>query len=366
MKCKACKANLNHLQVEDISIDEEENFIAEIRCFNPDCREVNYLSMNSYFALKREVEGNSEVLRRLDNKVDKKLPSELNILMLSMERSGSSWLAAHISECHRETFGILPLWNHEISRAIAVKERFELPQGWNSVYDLDIKQVIARDYDKIILLQKDYDSLCRDIWLYNHPDKAFDDDFMVRLRRNVRKYWDLMFDQAFEDSRVIRIRLEDLNNFTYWEMNRLLDHLEFPRFGRCHIMAINPPERHWQVYSDVLTTGTRVCARLRRIQEQYDLATVEQVIQEKLYFAKQNEVVDTGEVKYPYVNDINPYCRAPEELTIETRSFRLSGELPENEIKDVLRFIDPDFDEKLKRAEKKLDDVYADLKKVKP
>ncbi len=348
MKCKNCKMKLNHLQIEDISKGKKGEYVAEVRCFNPICKELNFISMKSYFSLKREVEGIAEVTRKLD----KKLPGEMNILMVSMERSGSSWLAAHISECHRETFGVLPLWNHEISRLIASRDRFETPKGWNSVYNVDIKQILTRDYDKIILLQKDYDSLCRDIWLYNHPDKAYDDDFMGRLRKHVRKYWDLMFDQEYEDSRVIKVRLEDLNNFTYNEMNRLLDHLEFPRVGRCHIMAVNPPERNWQVYSDILPTGVAICNRLRTIQEQYDLAVVEQVIQEKLYFAKQNKVMDTEPLKYPYVNEVNPYCRAPEEISIETRGFRIS---PTMDIKDVLRIVDIDFDAKLKRKEKELD-----------
>ena len=349
MKCKKCKSNLNHLQLEDVGKDEKDNLVFEVRCYNPSCRELNYLSEKSFFALKKEVIGISDIKYR----VDKKLPSELNILMVSMERSGSSWVAAHISEAHREMFGILPLWNHEISRSIAVKQSYDLPIGWNSVYDVDIKQVLARDYDKIILLQKDYDSLCRDLWLYNHPDKAFDDDFMIRLRKNVKKYWDLMFSQEIHDDRVIKIRLEDLNNFTYWEMNRLLDHLEFPRVGRCHIMAVNPPERNWQVYSDVLPTGMGLCKRLQVIQEQYNLAMVEQVIQEKLYFAKQNEIKDTGPIKYPYVNEVNPYCRAEEEISIETRSFRID---PNMEVKDVLRLTDPDFDRKLTKKEKELDE----------
>jgi len=155
-----------------------------------------------------------------------------------------------------------------------------------------------------------------------------------------------MFAQKIDDPRVIKIRLEDLNNFTYWEMNRLLDHLEFPKSGRTHIMAVNPPERNWQVYSDVLTTGMGMCTRLRRIQEQYDLAVVEQIIQEKLYFAKQKEIIDTGPIKYPYVNEINPYSRAPEEINIEVKSFRIT---PDGDIKDVLEVLDQREKEKNKK-----------------
>lgn len=327
MRCKFCIAKLNHLQIENISqldrgLSGHEN-VAEVRCYNPSCREINYLSMDAYFALKEEVVGISDVAKR----VDKKLPSEMNILMVSMERSGSSWLAAHISEFHKECYGILPLWNHEISRSKAIRESYELPIGWNSVYDVGIKEVLKRPYDKIILLQKDYDDLCRDLWLYNHPDKTEDDEFMVRLRKSVRKYWDMMFDVEFDDPRLIRLRIEELNNFTFWEMNRLLDHLEFKKHGRCHIMAVNPPDRNWQVYSDLLPTGMKLCGNLRRIQEKYDLKLVEQRIQERLYFAKENEIKDTSEVKYPYVNEVNPYERPAEEVAMEPRNFRIDGDI---------------------------------------
>jgi hypothetical protein len=352
MRCKKCKANLNHLQIENLNKDDEGKPIVEVRCFNPTCREINVLSMKGYFVLKKEVEG----IAAIPTKIDRKLPSEMNILIVSMERSGSSWLAAHISEAHKETYGVLPKWNHEISRSIAQRKNRETPIGWCSVYNVDIKRILEKDYDKIILLQKDYDALCRDLWLYEHPDKAFDDDFTLKLRKEVKLYWDVMFTQEINDPRVIKVRLEDLNNFTYWEFNRLLDHLEFSQQGRCHIMAVNPPDRNWQVYSDVLPTGMALCTRLRKIQEQYDLAEVEQVIQEKLYFAKQIEIKDTGPITYPYSNVPNPYCRDPEEIPIEVRSFRISVTNP---IKDVLRYVDEDFDKEMKDREKRLNEYFG-------
>lgn len=275
--------------------------------------------MKAYFALKKEIMGISDISKRLD----RKLPSEQNVLIVSMERSGSSWVAAHISEAHKEVYGILPLWNHEISGSIAQRKNRETPQGWNSVYNVNIKRILEKDYDKIILLQKDYDSLVRDLWLYNHPDKTEDDVFMVKLKKEVRRYWDAMFSQEIDDPRVIKVRLEDLNNFTYFEFNRLLNHLNFAKQGRCHIMAVNPPDRNWQVYSDVLPTGMKLCSNLRRIMETYDMALVEQRIQERLSFAREIECKDTSEIKYPYINDFNPY-RNIGEAFMETRPFRIT------------------------------------------
>ena len=67
---------------------------------------------------------------------------------------------------------------------------------------------------------------------------------------------------------------------------------------------------------------------------------------------EQQEIKETGEPKYPYAYEVNPYCRVPEEISIETRTFRIT---PDDSIKDVLRETDEDFDAKLKRKEKEFD-----------
>ena len=125
MKCKTCKTNLNHMQLKQVY----ENDVYEIECFNPNCREVNLMSKEAYFSLKRETIGVANMIRP---DLNKKLPSEQNILMVSMERSGSSWLAAHISIAHEEIYGFLPKWYHEVSRIRCerkTKTFKEVPQG---------------------------------------------------------------------------------------------------------------------------------------------------------------------------------------------------------------------------------------------
>lgn len=331
MKCNNCKTKLNHMQLKQVY----ENDIYEIECFNPNCRELNLMSKEAYFSLKREVIGIANMIRP---KAKVKLPSEQNILMVSMERTGNSWVAAHISIAHEEMYGILPKWYHESSRVRCERPtttRPDIPKGWVSVYDVDMTKILKRDYDKIILLRKDYDSLCKDLWLYNHPDKTEDDEFMVRLRANVKRYWDRMFSVEFDDPRVFKTSIEDLNNFTYFEFNRLLDFLEFPRAGRNHVMAVNP-SRNWQVYSDVLPIGYPLCSRLHTIQEKFDLEWTEHRIQEKLFFAKTREVKEL-DMKYPFAHETNPYRNLPEELNIEQRAFRITSD---GDIKDILEEMD--------------------------
>ena len=87
--------------------------------------------------------------------INSKLPSEMNVIFCSLQRCGISWIIRILSQFHEEMFGEpIPYTkeNAEISKVIATRERFPLPQRWNCVYEADPKQLVKRGYDRIVIV----------------------------------------------------------------------------------------------------------------------------------------------------------------------------------------------------------------------
>jgi len=145
-----------------------------------------------------------------------------------------------------------------------------------------------------------------------------------------------------------KVRLEDLNNFTEWEFPKLYDFLDFPERTRCHTYAVN---RNWQVYSDILPTGTVPCARLRQLLKLHPTVLAEEMLQEELFFLKlKDEGKWTDATKYPFVHDTNPYVRMPyEKLPLEPQSFRITHD---GGIKDVIK-LTKEYKKKKKKKKRK-------------
>jgi hypothetical protein len=310
------------------------------------------MSRGSFFALKKEI----TLIAQSKPQINVKIPGQMKILLISMERSGSSWVGAHMSIEHMKVYGKMPLWNHECDRRYAVFKRvktedgivtIETPEGWTSVYEVNPKEALEKDFDKVILLQKDLESLKTDICKYNHPEKwlkeqetGVEDEFFGRLRKAIERDWNMMFNQEIDDPRLYKFALEDLNNFTEWEWDKLLDFLEFPERSRCHSFAVN---RNWQVYSDVLPTGMKICPRLRQLQDIHPNVLAKEIMNEDLFFFKMRDKGKFTDSKtYPFVNKVNPYIRMPyEKIPLEPRSFRLTHD---GSIKDVLKEDDKRID----------------------
>lgn len=307
---------------------------------------MNYLSRDGYFSLKKEI---SLIAKGVVHQTTK-TPSELKILLISMERSGSSWFGAHMSIEHMKIYGFLPLWNHECDRRYAVfKEVYtdddileiETPKGWTSVYDVDPRETLDKDFDKIILLEKPLEAIKNDICKYNHPakwkqeqDTGKEDEFLGRLRKKIEQYWNQMFIHDIDDPKLYHIKLDELNNFTEWEWMKFCNWLGFPERSQAHPFAVN---RNWQVFSDVLPTGYPLCARLRQIQEMHPTVLAEELLQEEIFFTKMKETPHITERKdYPFIHKVNPYVRMSyEKLPLEPRSFRI--DIGTGEIKDVIK-----------------------------
>ncbi|KKK95589.1 hypothetical protein LCGC14_2671290, partial [marine sediment metagenome] len=86
----------------------------------------------------------------------------------------------------------------------------------------------------------------------------------------------------FKDKRILIVNLEDLNNYTHATFNDIIEFLEFKlsfiqkirfflRVLRNKIMpfviATNPTERNWNIYSASLPKGQELCNRLKYLKK---------------------------------------------------------------------------------------------------
>lgn len=379
MNCEKCNSRLNHLQIREVEKGEKQSEdLFRIDCFNPNCEHQNWIPRNAYFMLKKEI---TNIARKILPKPTYKLPCDEKVLMISEERSGSSWVAAHISIEHMKVFGILPKWNHECDRRYAVFKKVKTkdgiwevvtPEGWTSVYDIDPRDALKKDFDKIILLEKPLDQLKEDIIKLNHPKKWLlkngikeypkllkdpqvkkDLDYINRLEKKIEKWWNIMFGEEFDDPRVYHMKLENLNNYTEMEWMKFCNWFGFPEYSQTHVFAVN---RNWQKYSDVLPINYPIGMKIRQVEETDPNTMVHELFQEEVFLVRLKEEGKLwDEKKYPFVYNKNPYVRMPYETPenlIEPRSFRIV----EPGIKDVLeedtsRIDDKDF-KKIKKHKK--------------
>ncbi|HEY0089163.1 MAG TPA: hypothetical protein VGB37_09975, partial [Candidatus Lokiarchaeia archaeon] len=244
MKCRECGKSIDHLQLREVlNLFDGDRYRLDCICSTP-----NYVSRDEYFKLRDDY-------RKKKIEKEAKTPQQFNLIMINMERCGNSWLAGHISELYNKAYGILPKWNHEISRLWAVSKKYPLPQGWNSVYYVDPKEILERPYDKILIFQKDLKSLQKDMLMYYNPEALLEKNYESKYKEyfnRIEKWWNVMYAQKITDPRVLKVRIEDINNYTESEMNKILNFLEIPEYKKYYPMAVN---RNWQVYSDILPTG---------------------------------------------------------------------------------------------------------------
>lgn len=265
--------------------------------------------------------------------------------MVSMEKAGNSWAAACISEVYEKTTGILVKWKHEISREIAIKPEFPLPEGWCSVYDVSPVDVLARKYDKIIILERDLGVLKRVFWQYHviNNKKLRNISYKNALQRfpqfflDIEHYHALVYAHEIEDDRVIWCHLEDLNNFAVDAFNELLDFLHFPK-KRAPLIPITPPERNWEAYPDLFPKGYIVNEKLKLMELRYALDVEKaQLLSQKMLNRLHDDSIELNRKKgleYKYGYSQNPYKMSPEEKERqENRSFRI---LLDRTINDIL------------------------------
>lgn len=259
MFCKFCKTKLNPYMIKQL----DENFVIEIECM--ECRKYNYIDKETYFYVRKDWE--MPTIQPINNK----LPKDMNIIVVSTERCGISWVCKIISEIHEKMFGTCPEWNYEISRVDARKKHLPLPQGWNTVYNIDPQKLVDRDYDRVLIIQRDLKELLKAQIIYWHNELSYIGLDNESLLEKTKRYWNLVYGKKISSPKCLRIRLEDLNNYTVSTFNEILDFLNFPSFSRPVLIPISPPNRNWEAYSSVLPKGHNLFKRLEEIDEAYKL-----------------------------------------------------------------------------------------------
>lgn len=231
-----------------------------------------------------------------------------------MERCGSSWLGAIISEVYEAMTGELVKWNHEISRVLATDTKYDLPLGWNSVCDVDPQALLDRGYDKIIVLERNLETLKRVFWMSQrlfHKDMSYTDGLReyYRFFESIEKYWKIVYGKKIDNKRVFWISLDDLNNYTFNTFNELFDFLEFPKENRPILIPVNPPERNWQCFSDILAKGHKPSDTLKLIELRYASNITEAQIQTQAIMNKtyDENIPILSDLHYKYANNPNPY-----------------------------------------------------------
>lgn len=266
MKCEFCRSKLNPYLLKQADYIKDQ-LIFEVECLN--CRKYNYLSLEAYLSLKKDY------LMPKVRPINNKLPYEMNIMVVSLERCGISWIGKTLSDIHEDMFGIAIEWNYEVSKVMATRNRFPIMEGWNSVYDVDPQILVDRGYDRVLIIQRDLEELLRAQKLYCYDEIMLSDKGLINthhekvLERRIKEYWDLLYGKNINHQKCLKVRLEDLNNYTVATFEKIFDFLNFPEVGRPKIIPVSPPNRNWEAYSSILPQGHQLCKRLDRIEKEY-------------------------------------------------------------------------------------------------
>jgi len=262
MKCEFCNTELNHLALREVFLDDEE-LLFVIECINPYCNKKNIVSQECYLNIRKDILNLTQTVPYVKNK---KLPNEMNVIFVSMERCGISWIIRVLSEIHDLMFGVPIDFHTEISHVVASRKKFSLPQGWSNVYNVDPQRLIERGYDKIIIVQRKHDELIEVHTLYEEIHEREE-----RMRETFERHYELVYGKEYDHPNCLKVHLEELNSYTVAIFKEILDFLNFPESGRPIIVPVKPPDRNWETYSSILKKGREVNVRLQKIDALYNV-----------------------------------------------------------------------------------------------
>jgi len=269
MKCINCKGYLNPLAIRQAYIENNE-LKFEVECMNPHCRTHNYMSKDTYLRLRADFLNLTQEVPYVKNL---KLPYEMNVIFVSMERCGISWIIEVLSKVHNIMFGIPISFNdrenkerRELSPIIATRHKFPLPTGWNNVYCVDPQKLIDRGYDKVICVQREYETMKKAHKLYEGAHDRIE-RMLIHFNRNYKK----VYENEIKHPNYLKVHLEDLNRYTVATFNEIMDFLNFPDTGRPIIVPTSPPERNWETWSSIMEKGKKVNKRLAKIDKIYKI-----------------------------------------------------------------------------------------------
>lgn len=264
MKCEKCKKKLTpYLLKQAQKVDGK--LVFEVECYN--CRSFNTISKKYYFRMRKDWE-----MPRIAP-INNKLPSEMNVMIVSMGRCGISYIIFHLNQYHEEMFGKsipFPKKNREMSPVIATRDRFPVPEGWCNVYDIDPRLLLKKPYDRILIVHRSLDIFMKVYAMYYPIDLG--EDQKERFREKHKKDYEKVYGHTIDDPRVLRIDLDDLTNYTVDTFKLLMDFFNFPEMGRPPVLPIKPPGlRNWEAYSSLLRRGQPLSNTLQRIASNFSL-----------------------------------------------------------------------------------------------
>lgn len=175
-----------------------------------------------------------------------------NLIILSMEACGCSEIGALISQVHYNYTRKKVFWNYEISRLHATDLRYNFPKGFSSVYYVNPLDLLKREYDKIIILQREKHDIIDDLCNRNKIEQ--DHDKYEEFFENIDHYYDLIYNTPITDKRVTRLHLDEFNNYPVAVLSDLFDFLGYPKAMRPLIVPL-PINRDWKKRSSILRKG---------------------------------------------------------------------------------------------------------------
>ena len=201
---------------------------------------------------------------------EKRIPSEMSVIFVSMRRCGISMIIRALSDHHEAIFGT-PIdygpENAEISYVKARGDRFPLHKRWNCVYNVDPKDLLnkidpdGKQYDRVIRISRERD-LMKLIHEVGYVQNSFIEEMKVKFRRTDEMNYHKVYDKEFDDPRFISLDLEEFNNKTKINLNKLMDFLNFPKEGRAPVLPI-PVYRSSEGYSSLILPNEVLCKPLK-------------------------------------------------------------------------------------------------------
>ncbi len=266
---------------------KDNKLVFEIECLN--CRKYNYLSEKSYFHLRKGCK-----MPQISS-INHRLPSEMNVIFVSMERCGISWIVRTLDRIHREMFKESIIFHPEISQVKATRERFKITEkgilnsdgslyhkGWYNVYDVNPLDLLKKNYDRVIIIKREKSTLLKVHEIYYPPDLSKEQQ--QRFREKDLEIYDKIYEQKINDHRCLMVNLEDLNNYTVATFTKLMDFLNFPESGRPKILPVTPPERNFEAFSSILNINQPLNKRLTTMIQTFKLTQegfLQQIIDNK-------------------------------------------------------------------------------------
>jgi hypothetical protein len=204
----------------------------------------------------------------------------MNVIFLSMNRCGVSWLGEILKDLYHQCKGKPLEIKYEVSRERASRECLK---GWNTVYDIEPQILLNLGYDKILILQRGLEAMEEAHTVYHGYQEIYDTiDQMKRERpaffERIRLQYQLLYERTPESERILKVSLEDLNNHTIHEFRKITDFLGIKMsFWRKLILLFTnklqpilvpvKPERDWEVYSTPLPSEYELCNRLQYLKK---------------------------------------------------------------------------------------------------